>query len=530
MWNPPGGDNIAVGADFSVSAEPGDPAPDNEGQCDCDSNHQPVNWAATGMFSAPLSGDVDGEGKLDTSTPGPKTVTANISYEYKCSASGDTKWVDDAGNPWQTTYTVSEYYIEGPHEAGQNETVTFEAKASGGAPPPNVTGWDTSGGTQTGSGSSIQVSWSQFGTKTVTASIENYGDVTLNVEVMGTLDVSIASPDDPAIVAVDEPVTFTANEPTNGSGNYTYEWDFGSGTAPAGAKFKKVADGVRFGFSAAGRETTVTLTVRDGSNSGKATMKVIIPVVSVWSALADEEPPLWFFGTDCDPADLRKSRIYRVNVTPANAVSSEWDWSVSNPSKITLTPGVNQDPNSCLGTAIAVSDQAGDCEITVTHKNYAHLSAKTSPITIDTISYGERWTANTYNVTGQNFLQAYRTEVTILFHALFGHSLYGAGIEVNEQWLTGATNATGCNWPQPAEGCNTEPLPFSTDNITGAGGLAYQPQAHPKADDEPLSQNWLQYYSGQWNLGSSSLNPHKGRPAYWATWARYIDHGDHWPP
>jgi len=281
VWTPPGGDSIPVGANITISAEPGDPAPDIEEKCGCNGS-QTVNWKATGGYTVtPPTGDVSG-GQLDTYSPGTKTVSVNISYKYKCEATGAEKSVDDVGNPWTKTYTVSDYYIDGESDAGQNEQVPLEVKAASGGTVPNVTGWDTPGGTQTGLGASIQVSWSTYGKKTVTATIENYGTVTKTVEVRGNLDVSIASPSDPAVVKKDEATTFTANEPTNGAGNYTYEWDFGSGTAPAGAKFQKVATGVQFGQQVEGNKTTVTLTVRDGSgNSGTASVIVTVPSITL---------------------------------------------------------------------------------------------------------------------------------------------------------------------------------------------------------------------------------------------------------
>lgn len=280
-WDPSNTDTIEVGASVTIQAQPGDPAPNNQGHCACDSQNTSVDWAPTGNWRVSYGGAADSGGTLDTSTSGDKTVEASIEFEYECSETSDTKWVDDSANPWTKVYKVGNYYIEGPSTLDHETAGTFEAKASGGGTA-DVTGWDAGDGTVSGSGASVSVTWDTPGQKTLTATIQGYGTVTLGVDVMGSIDVSIASPSDPAIVAVDEPVTFEAADPTGGDGNYTYEWSFENGKAPAGASTNKKVEGVKFGSQASGKENTVTLVVRDGTgNSGSASIKVVLANVAI---------------------------------------------------------------------------------------------------------------------------------------------------------------------------------------------------------------------------------------------------------
>lgn len=267
-------------ADVTVSAYPGDPAPDTGEFCECDDNDDPVNWRPTGKFQAPLSGDISGS-KLNTDTSGSKTVTTNISYEYECSVTGQTKWEDEVGNPWNKTFIVEDYWIEGNQSVAKNEPASYEVKTNTGNSP-NVTNWDASGGTISGSGVNVEVTWSNPGNaKQVTATVDQYGDVFTYTDVIGDLVVEIELPDsNPYVVAKDEPVTFVAKEPEDGVAPYTYEWDFGGGNAPTGAKFQKTASNVKFGANTEGKENVITLTVRDSTgNSGQDTITVYSPVI-----------------------------------------------------------------------------------------------------------------------------------------------------------------------------------------------------------------------------------------------------------
>lgn len=269
-------------ADVTVSAYPGDPAPDDTGEfCECDDNDDPVNWRPTGKFQAPLSGDISGS-KLNTDTSGSKTVTTNISYEYECSVTGQTKWEDEVGNPWNKTFIVEDYWIEGNQSVAKNEPASYEVKTNTGNSP-NVTNWDASGGTISGSGVNVEVTWSNPGNaKQVTATVDQYGDVFTYTDVIGDLVVEIELPDsNPYVVAKDSEITFRAKDPEGGSGQYQYKWDFGKGNPTHGGVTQKEVSGVKFGADAEGEEHTVTLTLTDvgQANSGTATVNVIVPKI-----------------------------------------------------------------------------------------------------------------------------------------------------------------------------------------------------------------------------------------------------------
>ena len=45
VWEPHAGTTIPVDADISITAYPGDPAPDDGAFCGCDDNDDPTNWA-----------------------------------------------------------------------------------------------------------------------------------------------------------------------------------------------------------------------------------------------------------------------------------------------------------------------------------------------------------------------------------------------------------------------------------------------------------------------------------------------------
>jgi len=368
-----------------VNASPGDPAPDDQGQCACDSDNNPVDWSATGNWSVSYGGDADSSGTVDTSIGDEWTVEANIQFEYSCPETGETKMVDDPHGSWTKTYTAQSYVIDGPSSLDHDTSGSYTAQSADESPV-NVTSWNAGDGVVSGSGSTVDISWSVPGQKSVTANIQNQGSVTRSVEVMGTLEVSISSPSDPAIVTVGEALTFEAADPTGGDGNYTYQWSFENGQAPAGGLDEKKVEGVKFLPAARGRENSTTLVVRDGSgNSGKTSCKVIVPVISVSSTLGDEEP-LWYFKDYEDPKDLNDARVFEVTVTPNNCLPNRWQWAVSKPSKIQLSPVEGEESDVKLATATEASSDEGDCVLTVTNEDFPNISEKSGKITVDTIS------------------------------------------------------------------------------------------------------------------------------------------------
>jgi len=69
-WDPSNTDTIEVGASVTIQAQPGDPAPNNQGHCACDSQNTSVDWAPTGNWRVSYGGAADSGGTLDTSPSG----------------------------------------------------------------------------------------------------------------------------------------------------------------------------------------------------------------------------------------------------------------------------------------------------------------------------------------------------------------------------------------------------------------------------------------------------------------------------
>jgi hypothetical protein len=280
-WDPYSG-QFGVDQEVPISAYSLSGPPDRKEFCDCDEDDNPVNWEPTGNAPVGFSGDVIGP-NLNTETPGMKTVTAYLAYEYSCSVTGAVRLKEDEDNPFDNTYTVEVYWIEGPSWVGKNSPQTYTVKSASGGPV-TVNSWDASGGTVVPSEQSAEVSWSDDGTKELSASIDGPWNPYTNVEVIGDLQVSISSPADPTVAAKNEGVNFSAADPVGGSGNYTYEWDFTNGKTLDGNRKKKNVSGVTF-EEGEGTINEVKLLVKDTvtGNSGTAAMNVIVPKITLSS-------------------------------------------------------------------------------------------------------------------------------------------------------------------------------------------------------------------------------------------------------
>ncbi|HVR10694.1 MAG TPA: PKD domain-containing protein [Thermoanaerobaculia bacterium] len=156
------------------------------------------------------------------------------SYFYRAALSlFDIHHWNSNGNPSPTIF------VGGPTSGAPGDMLTFTADAAICTPNPSGWSWNTSGGNVFGgtAGSSIQVSWSSAGQKSVTAQNSACGTAS------GLRSVLIASSGgnnlnanfnfSPTSPQPNQPVTFDA---TSSTGNpQTYNWSFGDGTGGSGA-------------------------------------------------------------------------------------------------------------------------------------------------------------------------------------------------------------------------------------------------------------------------------------------------------
>lgn len=128
--------------------------------------------------------------------------------------------------------------VSGPTNGQTGQPLTFTASASNCTPAANGWSWGTSGGAGSSTTSSISITWSTTGTKTVTASNSACGTAvgsrSVSITSGGTSTLAANFTFSPSTPAPGQVVTFDASSST---GNPVgYYWTFGDGSPPVSAE------------------------------------------------------------------------------------------------------------------------------------------------------------------------------------------------------------------------------------------------------------------------------------------------------
>ncbi|MBX2915597.1 MAG: T9SS type A sorting domain-containing protein [Cyclobacteriaceae bacterium] len=300
--------------------------------------------------------------------------------------------------------------VAGANAVGQNQANQYSVTNQ-----PGVTyAWSAgAGGTVTGSGNSVSITWTTAGSKTITVTPSN----SCGTGAASTLGVSVGSCAAPA-----QPSTISGAATTcvGGSGTYSvssvggvnYAWDAGAGGNVSGS-----GNSVTLTWSTPG---TKTITVTPFTDCGTGTPRTTTVVVST---LPDQPSAITGNTTAC----ISSTVAYSVTNVPGTT----YTWDTGGKGTVTGT-----------GNNITVQwTAAGTNSLTVTPSNSCGTGlARTLSVVVNNVPLGTSaitganlmctGTSSTYSVTNTS-------GVTYVWNAGAGSAITGTGNSVSITWSTG---------------------------------------------------------------------------------------------